>query len=95
MEQFLLYLQQWLPASVVTIIGTFLTLFLPKLVSNLIEKSCKHNDDEIKELQKSCLLLIENQKNLQTQIGEVLKENAELKAENKELKQLITHVKED
>lgn len=75
--------------SIVAIGGIILTVFT---AINDVKKSftALRNDDNklSKEIKKS---LVETNQ----QLALVLKENAELKAENKEIKQLITHIQED
>ena len=103
MDQIMIYLQQWLPAGIVTIISLILSISLPilekTLCNKIYEKCFTHTDNRIKEL----ITVMDEEKiryddlkkryeDLELKYSQVQKDLNDIAYSQKKIEELITHV---
>lgn len=103
MDQIMIYLQQWLPAGIVTIISLVLTISLPilekTLCNRIYEKCFNHTNDKIREL----INIVDDEKvryddlkkryeELEFKYSQVQKDLNDIAYSQKKIEELITHV---
>ena len=93
MEQILEILQQWLPAGITTIVGLVLSASLPSLVKTVSSTIFEKTNRDNMEINEKIYSIIESQKRLQDTLSIVLEDNAKLKKQNLEMKEIITKIK--
>lgn len=93
MEQILEILQQWLPAGITTIVGVVLSASLPSIVKTVSSTIFEKTNRDNMEINEKIYSIIESQKRLQDTLSIVLEENAKLKKQNLEMKEIITKIK--
>ena len=93
MEQILEILQQWLPAGRTTIVGVVLSASLPSIVKTVSSTIFEKTNRDNMEINEKIYSIIESQKRLQDTLSIVLEDNAKLKKQNLEMKEIITKIK--
>lgn len=93
MEQILEILQQWLPAGITTIVGVVLSASLPSIVKTVSSTIFEKTNRDNMEINEKIYSIIESQKRLQDTLSIVLEDNAKLKKQNLEMKEIITKIK--
>ena len=86
-------LQQWLPAGITTIVGVVLSASLPSIVKTVSSTIFEKTNRDNMEINEKIYSIIESQKRLQDTLSIVLEDNAKLKKQNLEMKEIITKIK--